>query len=170
MCPRIVAGCNVRCLRVPTSVSPGHPTKWLLRIAFRRVDLVGENRLACRNKMMSLVSASWIVKFAPCCCCAWCVGVVAGMDVGRVHKPLGCRLPMSKGCCSCSMTTCWASNVAVHPASHSWPMDMREWDKSGRTCALMLIGAGSGRRPVWDDVMVSPLGMETLIWCLAVVR
>ena len=59
------------------------------------------------------------------------------------------------------MTTLSASNVAVHPASHSLPIDMRECDNAGKTCAFILIGAGSGSRPWCVDVIVAPFGMDT---------
>ena len=55
----------------------------------------------------------------------------------------------------------FASNVAVHAASHNLPIEMRECDKSGNTWAFMLISAGMGSRPWWVELIVAPLGMVT---------
>ena len=141
ICPIMVGSSNCKYRFTLWVVRPGHPTKWLFSIAFRRVDLVGKYRLKCRNLMMSLVTASCTVKFAM-------GGLLVGCAVvGNDHRPLVSLGPVRTGRLLCRMTTLSASKVAMHPASHSFPMEMSECDNSGRTCAVMLIGAGRGSRP-----------------------
>ena len=68
------------------------------------------------------------------------------------------------------MTTFCALKVAVQPASQSFPMEMSECFKSGSTWACMLAGSGKGKVPVWVERIVLPLGIDTVMLLVVVVR
>ena len=63
-----------------------------------------------------------------------------------------------------SIVTEESENVAVHPASHSWPMDSKEvLPSAGKRCAMQAAGGSCGRLmlAVWLDDMVVLLGSCT---------
>ena len=60
-------------------------------------------------------------------------------------------------------------NVAVHPLSHSCPMDTSDPDaKDGKMCTFFALGGkfGMSSWAVCVDVIVALLGRRTLIPCL----
>jgi hypothetical protein len=52
--------------------------------------------------------------------------------------------------------------------AHNFPIDMRECERAGRTCAVMLSGADMGRSPWRVEVMLVPSGILTCIVVYAV--
>ena len=89
----------------------------------------------------------------------------------RLHRRvLGERVPVRTTWSSLVMRTSVAVKVAMHPWSHSWPMEIREPDvRSGKMCAWQ---AESGRRgmfkvAMWVEVMRLPSGSKTEMLGLA---
>ena len=87
-----------------------------------------------------------------------------------IHIPLvkcGSRFPMRMISLFLSrMTRRRHENFAVHPWSHSSPMERRPVVRiSGKTCWVHAAGGNEGisRSLVWVDVIVPPLGNNTLI-------
>ena len=121
------------------------------------------------------VAAKWA---ALACICVGGMGVKPGGGVsGMVHSPLGVRSPRRRSESVLWMVTSSLVKVAVHPASHSWPMEMRElapWLSAGKRWAAVAVfrREGKGRWAVWVEVMVSPFGRWTVMgfsascWCV----
>ena len=60
---------------------------------------------------------------------------------------------------------CW-SKCAVHPVSHSCPMEIRECCKSGIVCAVCACSGRLGcsaKVPLWLDVTLEPSGSWTVV-------
>ena len=95
-------------------------------------------------------------------------GNPGGGEIGRFHRPLGVRGPCSIRSLSLWMLTLFLVNVAVHPASHNWPMEISDpapWSSAGKMWAAVASGGsvGYGRLAVWVDVMVAPSGRCTVM-------
>ncbi len=111
--------------------------------------------------MISGMTASCIVKFT-------CGSVGGGLGCDgllswRSHSPWAFLVPVRRRSLLWEIMTLSASNVAVQPASQSFPMEIKECDSAGKTCADMLMGAGNGRCPRCVDWIVSPFGMVTVM-------
>ena len=104
------------------------------------------------------------------------------VERGRRHSPVRLsRWPVRRMASWCRMLTLLASNVAVHPLSHSLPMEMSELLVSpGMRCAVFA-WSGNWAMSSWQDSVVdvrmapfgSPMWMDgwvvPFLWCGSVI-
>jgi hypothetical protein len=138
-------------------------------MAASHVVLRGLNAAACKYFTMRRIPVWSCRTFAH-----WRVlgnsGMVEWVEVmGSFQSPVrGSRGPVMTTSSLFVMTTVVLSKVALHPASHSVPMDTSELCvRPGMMCALRASLGSCGMSSVhWSglDCRVAPLGRPTVIW------
>ena len=108
-------------------------------MAWIQVDKTGYPAAACKNAIRSLaVCVSNVDRWFPTCVgwiidCGFCF--IFGSSIFTVQRPLAVRVPRVTMLGPNRTTTVALSKVAMHPASHSWPIDNREPDLMlGKMC------------------------------------
>lgn len=147
-------------LRRDLTVSPVNGGKKFFCNAWRSVEFAGENKAAWANLTRFSGDALWLTA-----CMALC-----GDGSSMYHSPLcsasrvPCRISFS-----CSVTcTSVAVKCASQPASHSWPIEMRDVScRAGNMCAVRaaLGRLSMGNSPSWVDSIVLWSGNWTCMGC-----
>ena len=125
-----------------------------------KVDKAGENKAAWAKATSSAGVAEPMVASAE-----WSTGG-AGVGIGRAkchNKVLGVRCPVRTTVSLTETVTAVAVKATEHPASHNWPMEMREEEASSGTMWMWRAAGGSmgkSRSASCVEVMMVPLGVR----------
>ena len=152
-----------RCLATALSVRPGQEGKTPYWMALIHVEGTVLNAAAYKYCMCSALVVVW---YALLHSRIFFVVLVFLLVRGKFHKPGGSRYPQRRMFPSFLMCTMLEVNLAVHPASKKFPIEMRECRASPGsmfpTCACV------GNLSSWSWYycvarMTSPLGTPTAI-------
>lgn len=132
--------------------------------------MTGYPAAACKKAILSLAVCVSKVERWFTLCVGWCVGddscFAFGTLICTVHSPPAVRVPRVTILGPYRTMTVVLSKVAMHPASHSWPIESKDPDfMLGKMWARHALDGtyGNGIMPVCVDVMKLPSGKRTWI-------
>ena len=119
-------------------VSDGHVTKLFFLTASSHVEVTGLKQAAWRKLMWSRSRCPmWVILLT---------SVTAVMVGETVHSPLLVRIPRKMMLLLYLIMASRLLNVAVHPMSHSFPIESRDCRRVGKTWAIVAWVGSEGHR------------------------